>query len=76
MTLKDLEQVIYFNNYVVVDPGESQFKKLQLLTEEEYEDYVLEHEDTPLKDGIGAERIKELLSEITLKKLAEDIRKE
>ena len=76
MTLKDLEQVIYFNNYVVVDPGESQFKKLQLLTEEEYEDYVLEHEDTTLKVGIGAEVIKELLSEITLTKLAEDIRRE
>ena len=76
MTLKDLEQVIYFNNYVVVDPGESQFKKLQLLTEEEYEDYVLEHEDTALKVGIGAEVIKELLSEITLTKLAEDIRTE
>ena len=76
MTLKDLEQVIYFNNYVVVDPGESQFKKLQLLTEEEYEDYVLEHEDTTLKVGIGAEVIKELLSEITLTKLAEDIRTE
>ena len=76
MTLKDLEQVIYFNNYVVVDPGESQFKKLQLLTEEEYEDYVLEHEDTTIKVGIDAEVIKELLSEITLTKLAEDIRTE
>ena len=76
MTLKDLEQVIYFNNYVVVDPGESQFKKLQLLTEEEYEDYVLEHEETTLKVGIGAEVIKELLSEITLTKLADEIRAE
>ena len=76
MTLKDLEQVIYFNNYVVVDPGESQFKKLQLLTEEEYEDYVLEHEETTLKVGIGAEVIKELLSEITLTKLADEIRTE
>ena len=38
MTLKDLEQVIYFNSYVVLDPGESEFKKLQLLTEEEYEE--------------------------------------
>ena len=76
MTLKDLEQVIYFNNYVVVDPGESGFKKLQLLTEEEYEDYVLEHEETTLKVGIGAEVIKELLSEITLTTLADEIRAE
>ncbi len=36
MTLKDLEQIIYFNNYVVVDPGESPFRKFQLLSEEEY----------------------------------------
>ncbi len=76
MTLKDLEQVIYFNNYVVVDPGESPFKKLQLLSEEEYEDYILEHEESTLKVGIGAEVIKELLSEITLTKLADDIRAE
>ena len=76
MTLKDLEQVIYFNNYVVLDPGESQFKKLQLLGEEEYEDYIAENEDTTLKVGIGAEAIKELLSEINTKELAEEIRTE
>ena len=35
MTLKNLEQVIYFNSYVVLDAGDSDFKKLQLLTEEE-----------------------------------------
>ncbi len=76
MTLKDLEQVIYFNNYVVLDPGDSQFKKLQLLGEEEYEDYMAENEDSTLKVGIGAEAIKELLSEINTKDLAEEIRTE
>ena len=76
MTLKDLEQVIYFNNYVVLDPGESQFKKLQLLSEEEYEDYMAENEDSSLKVGIGAEAIKELLSEVHTKELAEEIRTE
>ncbi len=75
-TLKDLEQVIYFNSYIVVDPAETDFKKMQLLTEEEYEDYVLEHEDTGLKVGIGAEVIKELLSEIKLTVLADEIRTE
>ncbi len=76
MTLKDLEQVIYFNNYVVIDPGESPFKKLQLLGEEEYEDYIAENEESTLKVGIGAEAIKELLSEINIKDLAEEIRSE
>ena len=64
MTLKDLEQVIYFNNYVVMDAGDSEFKKLQLLTEEEYEDYMDAHEESTLKVGIGAEAIKELLAEL------------
>ena len=76
VTLKDLEQVIYFNNYIVMDAGDSEFKKFQLLTEEEYEDYVEEHEETTLKVGIGAEAIKELLAELDIVKLAEEIRGE
>ena len=76
MTLKNLEQVIYFNSYVVLDGGDSEFKKFQLLSEEEYEDYMTEHEDTTLKVGIGAEAIRELLGEIDVKKLAEEIRTE
>ena len=76
MTLKDLEQVIYFNSYVVIDGGDSDFKKLQLLTEEEYEDYMAENEESTLKVGIGAEAIKELLAEVDIKALAEEIRTE
>ena len=76
MTLKDLEQVIYFNNYVVIDPADSEYKKLQLLSEEEYEDYMVEHEDSALKVGIGAEAIKELLGELDIKKMAEEMRTE
>ncbi len=76
MTLKDLEQVIYFNNYVVIDPADSDFKKYQLLSEEEYEDFIMENEESELKVGIGAEAIKELLGEITLPEMAEAIRAE
>ncbi|MBQ2983637.1 MAG: hypothetical protein IJD57_02450 [Candidatus Gastranaerophilales bacterium] len=76
MTLKDLEQIIYFNNYVVVDGADSPFKKFQLLTEEEYEDFIMENEETQLKVGIGAEVIKELLAEINLEELANEIRSE
>ena len=76
MTLKDLEQVIYFNNYVVIDPADSDFKKFQLLSEEEYEDYIMEHEDSKLEVGIGAEAIQKLLGEINTKELAEEIRTE
>ena len=76
MTLKDLEQVIYFNNYVVIDPADSPFKKLQLLSEEEYEDFIMENEESKLEVGIGAEAIKKLLGEINVKELAEEIRAE
>ncbi len=76
MTLKNLEQVIYFNSYVVLDGGDSDFKKLQLLSEEEYEDFMAENEDSTLKVGIGAEAIKELLAELDINALAEEIRTE
>ena len=76
MSLKDLEQVIYFNNYVVIDPADSGFKKYQLLSEEEYEDFIIENEESALKVGIGAEAIKELLSEINMTELVEEIRGE
>ncbi len=76
MSLKDLEQVIYFNNYVVIDPAESSFKKFQLLGEEEYEDYIIENEESELKVGIGAEAIKDLLAELNIKEMAEEIRTE
>lgn len=76
MSLKDLEQVIYFNNYVVIEPAESKFKKYQLLGEEDYEDYLLENEESELKVGIGAEAIKDLLAELNIKEMAEAIRTE
>ncbi|MEI8389105.1 MAG: DNA-directed RNA polymerase subunit gamma [bacterium] len=76
MTLRDLEQVIYFNNYIVLNPGDSEYKKTQLLSEEEYENYVNEHETTTLKVGIGAEAIKELLAEISISDMIEELREE
>ena len=76
MSLKDLEQDIYFNNYVVIDPADSGFKKYQLLSEEEYEDFIMENEESALKVGIGAEAIKELLGEINMTELVEEIRGE
>ena len=76
MTLKDLEQVIYFNSYVVIDPADTEFKKFQLLSEEEYEDFMMENEESALRVGIGAEAIKELLGEIVLSDAVAQIREE
>ena len=76
VTLRDLEQVIYFNSYIVLEQGESNYKKGQLLSEEEYEDYVMENEESKLEVGIGAEAIKKLLSEIDLTQMIESLRNE
>lgn len=76
MSLKDLEQVIYFNSYMVLDPADSDYKKTQLLSEEDYENYMMAHEDSKLTVGIGAEAVKQLLSEIELADMALVIREE
>ncbi len=76
MSLRDLEQIIYFNSYTVIEPGDSDYKKCQLITEEEYEDYILEHEESTLEVGIGAEAIKKLLAEISLPEMIEKLRAE
>jgi DNA-directed RNA polymerase subunit beta' len=76
ITLRDLEQVIYFNNYIIVDAGESDLKKTQLMTEEEYDNYMTEHPDCGLKVSIGAEAIQTLLSEIDMKALMDEIKQE
>ena len=73
MTPKMLEKVLYFANYVVIDPGETPLEKCQLLTEKEYRDMREKYEDD-FKAGIGAEAIRELLAEIDCDALAEDLR--
>lgn len=74
MSLRDLEQVIYFNAYIVVDPGNTEHSKYQLLTEEDYDAIFEENEGAEIEVGIGAEAIKILLSEIDLPQMAEEIR--
>lgn len=76
MSLKDLEQTIYFNAYIVIDPGNTKLLKGQLLSEEEYDRVLEENEDAQFEVGIGAEAVKKLLSQIELPKLADEIRDE
>ncbi|MFQ5672263.1 MAG: DNA-directed RNA polymerase subunit beta' [Nitrospinales bacterium] len=75
LTLKELERIIYFENYVVVDPGESELKFGQLLTEEEFREVELEFADT-LKVMIGAEGVYELLRNLNLEELAVSLRED
>ncbi len=66
MTLKELERVLYFENFVVLDPGMSPFKERQLLSEEEYIAAQDEYGEETFRAGIGAEALKELLEQIDL----------
>jgi len=76
MTLKDLERVLYFEQYIVVDPGLTPLKKFQMMTEEEYLDAQDEYGEESFTAGIGAEAIRELLIAMDLEKAREDIRTE
>ena len=57
MTLKDLERVLYFENFVVLDPGLTTLKSGQLLSEEAYYDSLEEFGEDTFKAMIGAEAI-------------------
>ncbi len=76
MTLKDLERVLYFEYYVVIEPGVTTFKEKQLLSEEQYNAAIDEFGPDSFTAGIGAEAIRELMSGMDLPKLREDIRQE
>jgi len=67
MTVKDLERVVYFDSYIVLNQGSSPYPIKTLLNSQEYEDYVGAHdEDTLFKASMGAQAIRQLLSMIDL----------
>ena len=66
LTLKDVEKVLYFESYIVIDPGTSAFKMHQLISEDELYNHQDENPDDGLVAGIGAEAIKTILLKIDL----------
>ena len=66
MKLKEVEKVLYFENFIVIEPGLTNLKKYQLLTEEELIKYQDEHGEEQFTAGIGAEAILEILKSINL----------
>ncbi|MBE6654283.1 MAG: DNA-directed RNA polymerase subunit beta' [Ruminococcaceae bacterium] len=70
-----LEKVLYFAQYIVLDPGSAPVEKKQLLSEREYRDLYEKYEDD-FRVGMGAEAIKELLSELDLEALSKELRDE
>ncbi len=75
MTPKDLEKVLYFDSYIIVDPGDTPLMKKQIVTDREYMELQERYEDD-FRAGMGAEAIKELLAEIDLEELATELREE
>ncbi len=76
MTLKELERVLYFESYVVTDPGRTPLTKKELLTETRYRQLVEEYGFGSFQAGMGAEAIRLLMRDLNLEKLAEDMRTE
>jgi DNA-directed RNA polymerase subunit beta' len=66
MTLKDLEKVLYFENYVVVEPGLTPLKLHEMLTEDQYQNAMDEYGEDSFEVGIGAEALREILAAIDL----------
>ena len=76
MTLKDLERILYFEYYVVLEPGLTPLKDRQLLSEDEYLRAQEEFGSDSFTAAIGAEAIREMLKALDLEKMAADIRVE
>jgi len=74
--LKDIERVLYFENYIVTEPGLTSLKLHQLLSEEEYMMAAEEFGEDQFTAMIGAEAIYELLAAMDLARIAEDLRTE
>ncbi len=74
MTLRDLERILYFENYVVIEPGLTDLTYGQLMSEEEYMDAQDQYGMDAFTAGIGAEAIREMLSQIDLESEAEQLR--
>jgi len=76
MPLKELERVLYFESYVVTEPGQTPLRKKELLSETRYRKLVEEYGPGSFQAGMGAEAVRKLLRDLDLDKLAEELRVE
>ncbi len=74
LTLKGLEKVLYYESYIVTDPGDTDLEENALLTEMEYRALVQEHGPGSFEAGMGAEAVRKVLEELDVSDLAERIR--
>jgi DNA-directed RNA polymerase subunit beta' len=76
MTLKDLERILYFESYIVLDPGLTPLKDRQLLSEDDYLRAIDEYGQDSFTAMIGAEAIREILKGMNLQKIADNLKVE
>jgi DNA-directed RNA polymerase subunit beta' len=74
MSLRDLEKILYFEEYVVLEPGPSNLKKKDLVTVDKYRKLAEEYGPDKIRVGMGAEAIRELLRDLNLDELARELR--
>jgi DNA-directed RNA polymerase subunit beta' len=74
ISLRDLERILYFESYVVIDPGETDLKEQELLSEERYRDLRDKNTAGAFDARMGAEAIKELLARIDIEEMSEELR--
>ncbi|CAN5549734.1 DNA-directed RNA polymerase subunit beta' [soil metagenome] len=75
-TLKDIERVLYFEQYIVLEPGLTPLKPYQLLTESDYLKAQEDYGEDSFTASIGAEAVREMLLNINLEKLREQLRED
>ncbi|MDR1150663.1 MAG: DNA-directed RNA polymerase subunit beta' [Clostridiales bacterium] len=68
MTSRNLEKVLYFANYIVLDPGKTDLLEKQILSEQEYRELLEKYDYDDFEVGMGAEAIKKLLKKVDLNK--------
>ena len=76
MKTSDLEKIIYFQDYVVTDPGQTELEHKQVLTEDEYRQAVDKYGTATFTAMMGAEAVRELLQQLDLESLAKEIRED
>ncbi|MDA7978053.1 MAG: DNA-directed RNA polymerase subunit beta' [Pirellulales bacterium] len=76
MKTSSLEKVVYFQDYVVTDPGDTPLTKQQLLTEEEFRQACEDHGETAFEAEMGAEAVRKLLLGLDLVELSANLRKD
>jgi DNA-directed RNA polymerase subunit beta' len=75
MTLRQLEKILYFESFVVMDAGDTPLKAKELLTEERYRKAMMEYGPGSFKAAMGAEVIRGMLQALDLERESEDIRR-